>query len=494
MSQSLSTAVSTADRIDCGFKFSPANGAQSIGFWFYCTAIPASTRFLASREVSTAAFEREWSVRNTGQLSSAYKGGTTAEARSANSAGNIVVVSTWHFIVMTLSSTFVPKQYMSIGGLVPAAEVAYVTQTTGVTITTDAGIKFRIGNNGEAAPASSVAGRYAMVFYMPRRELTLKEIQNIQYNGLSGELEDACEGIWYPGRNGSLVVYDCSGMGNYGIVTGAALNSDYPRTLSRYDLESGEQDLFNKMVVAGGAFTLDAAPGSYVVTGAAADLLAARMINAAPGSYALTGSPASLLAGYVISANSGVYDITGAIAGLLAGRAISADPGSYALTGVAASLLAARLLAADPGSYLIIGADTTLIFTSVGNFVLSADAGIYAITGADAALLADRLLAANAGGYVLTGADAAPLAGRAINAEPGVYAITGLAAALIADRMMSANPGAYNIQGEIAALLATVATFPGHGVSRVAAANRAYSRVSAANQAHTVILNGSLLH
>lgn len=157
--------------------------------------------------------------------------------------------------------------------------------------------------------------------------------------------------------------------------------------------------------VAGGAFTLDAAAGSYALTGAAAELLAGRALDAVAGSYAVTGQAAQLLAARVISADAGVYVLSGAAAGLLAGRVLVANPGAYVLSGAVAELLAGRLLVLD--------------------------AGAYALSGAVAQLLVGRVLDAASGAYVLTGAAAAALAARVLAADPGAYVVTGVATDLL---------------------------------------------------------------
>lgn len=108
------------------------------------------------------------------------------------------------------------------------------------------------------------------------------------------------------------------------------------------------------------AFTLDALPGSYVLSGATVALLADRVLRVSPGSYVLTGTQAGLLANRVLGVSPGAYALSGVAAGLLASRVLGAPPGSYALTGRATGLLAGRLLSADPGEYDLTGVSTSL--------------------------------------------------------------------------------------------------------------------------------------
>jgi hypothetical protein len=60
-----------------------------------------------------------------------------------------------------------------------------------------------------------------------------------------------------------------------------------------------------------GEFALDADPGSYAVSGAAAGLEAGRGLSADPGSYAVTGADAALEAGQVLDAQPGAYAVSG---------------------------------------------------------------------------------------------------------------------------------------------------------------------------------------
>lgn len=130
-------------------------------------------------------------------------------------------------------------------------------------------------------------------------------------------------------------------------------------------------------------------------------------INAEPGAYSATGAAATIVADRVSSADPGSYSISGVAAGVVAGRAISADPGSYALSGVAAGLVGPAFLAADPGAYAITGAPADLIAA----YILSADPGSYSLSGVAAGPIADRVLSADPGGYTLSGIVAGLLKG-----------------------------------------------------------------------------------
>jgi hypothetical protein len=156
-------------------------------------------------------------------------------------------------------------------------------------------------------------------------------------------------------------------------------------------------------------YTLDAAAGSYTVSGQGTDLFAARILNAAVGTYAVSGLDSLLVSQRILNAATGSYVITGADALLVAQRMLAAGAGSYLITGADALLVAARVLNASPGSYAITGADAILLYTPVGAFDLLAEPGVYAITGANALNLAARI----------------------INAEPGIYNVSGVDATLL---------------------------------------------------------------
>jgi hypothetical protein len=178
----------------------------------------------------------------------------------------------------------------------------------------------------------------------------------------------------------------------------------------------------------GTAYTLDAAPGAYGLTGVATGFLSTYVMNAVPGSYALTGQAASVLAARLLNASPGAYVLNGFDVALIPpaiGYTLSADAGSYGVSGAPASTLAARLLNAAPGSFGVAGqVDAQL----VGHVLISLE-----------------------GDYVVSGKPVALLIGSVLFATPGVYSVTGYDAQLIKSSIiasaMSANPGAYGVTG-----------------------------------------------
>jgi hypothetical protein len=236
------------------------------------------------------------------------------------------------------------------------------------------------------------------------------------------------------------------------VLTGAVAGVVSGRVL---DAQPGAYTLTGVLATLGKGYTLNAEPGVYTLTGAQAELLAARVLSADPGSLALTGFQAQTAAGRVLSADPGSFAITGALAGVYVGRALLAEPGSFAVTGAPAELLAARVLSADPGAFTLTGVLAELVFdsgTPVNHYTLDAQPGSFTLTGFDAQLLAARMLSADPGNYVLTGMVAAALADRVIVASPGEFSVTGAQADVVTARVMNALAGVFTITGSSAAL------------------------------------------
>lgn len=227
------------------------------------------------------------------------------------------------------------------------------------------------------------------------------------------------------------------------------------------------------------AYTLDASPASYSISGAAATTTVARSVVASPTSYALTGQPATTAVERLLSADAGVSTLTGSQALLAASRALAGDPGTYNITGVDATLtyVAATLwqvswaemevpagsisavLNAESGSFTLTGANATLAATKI----FSADTGTYVITGSAATVSKGSALVASPANYTsaeyvdpgyvdpgYVGNDnppAALLATRYLNLASGSFSVTGAAATLERSRQLKAEFGIYNLTG-----------------------------------------------
>lgn len=197
------------------------------------------------------------------------------------------------------------------------------------------------------------------------------------------------------------------------------------------------------------AFELEAEPGSYAVTGAAAGLVAGIVMAAEVGAYAVAGAAA----GFALEQNNapGSYAVTGAAAEFAAAYVENAAPGSYALTGAAATF--AIEATAAPGVYVLTGFEAELEFGALlGAFDINAEAGAYALTGAAAGLVAGYVLDAQPGSFSLTGFLAGLVAGYVVEAAPGVYVLTGAEAELLYEGPagaydLDAEPGVYVVTG-----------------------------------------------
>ncbi len=240
---------------------------------------------------------------------------------------------------------------------------------------------------------------------------------------------------------------------NIGQVTDSSLTAGSAGLAALDNSASNRIDDFVGDDLAGGAYTLTAAQGSYSLTGQAALLLAQRKIAAAQGAYALTGQAAELEKGYTMPAAQGAYTLTGQAAELLMGFNLVAAQGAYTLTGQAAELLMGFNLAAAQGAYALTGQAANLIYTPVGGYTLVADQGAYTLTGQAALLLAQRVLTAEQGAYALTGQAAALLAARVLTAGQGSYTLTGQAALLLMGYAILAAQGAYALTGQDAQLI-----------------------------------------
>jgi hypothetical protein len=196
------------------------------------------------------------------------------------------------------------------------------------------------------------------------------------------------------------------------------------------------------------AFTLDAQPGSFTLTGIAAGAEAQRIIDAQPGSFTLTGFLATLAKGFFLDAQPGTFTLTGFAAALAAGRVIDAQPGSFTITGFQAALHAGRIVDAQPGSFVLTGFQAAL---HAGR-ILDAQPGAFALTGFVTDLLYTPVsgafvLSADPGSFTITGFDTSAVADRFINADPGSFTLTGVAATFAVERSISADPASFIVTG-----------------------------------------------
>lgn len=86
------------------------------------------------------------------------------------------------------------------------------------------------------------------------------------------------------------------------------------------------------------AYSMDAATGSFALTGNAATFAKGFSMAAQLGTFALTGNNAALKADRVLMAVLSAFAMTGVSAGLVVGRRISTSAGAFILTGIDAGL------------------------------------------------------------------------------------------------------------------------------------------------------------
>ena len=148
--------------------------------------------------------------------------------------------------------------------------------------------------------------------------------------------------------DGFVVIYKTAVSGNYTLpadsgsytLSGQAANTLYARIMS------GEQGSYalsgvDALLVKSGSYSFNAEFGSYTLVGANA--LVDLSMNAAQGSYVLTGQAATLtftpFSNPSVTAEFGSYTLTGRAANTNYGRLLSAEVGVYALTGRQAGLI-----------------------------------------------------------------------------------------------------------------------------------------------------------
>lgn len=221
----------------------------------------------------------------------------------------------------------------------------------------------------------------------------------------------------------------------------------------------------------GGATTLDAATGSYSITGQATTFSLSQ--SSAAGSYSATGQAANFQS--VLNIAAGSYSVTGADATLTAtgldSKTLSADIGSYALTGQASSFTTSLVASAGTysvtgqatalnintsvatGSYVVTGVAADLIPTGISSFTLSAEAGSFSLTGSATSF--DLTAKTVASSYSLTGSSAT--FSTTLPLQAGSYVVTGIDANLDAQisLTLSAEAGSFSLIGKTADLILT---------------------------------------
>ena len=205
----------------------------------------------------------------------------------------------------------------------------------------------------------------------------------------------------------------------------------YSKDIEGDDYYSGAFSIGVDEYVAGGAYTLDAAVGSFTLSGQIATLLATRKLFGAAGAFTLSGQSADLLGGRLLSAGAGAFSLSGQDAGLRTARLLSGQAGAFALSGQVADLLSARMLSGEAGAFSLSGQAAGLY----RGLLLPAGAGAFVLTGQAADLIYSAnettyTLIADVGVFALSGQDVDLLRSYLLEIEPGVFVLTGLPAML----------------------------------------------------------------
>lgn len=209
----------------------------------------------------------------------------------------------------------------------------------------------------------------------------------------------------------------------------------------------------DEYVAAGATYSLEAAAGSFTLSGQSVGLVAARLISAVKGEFTLSGQDASLLRGFLLSAGAGAFVLTGQDASLdyssgAAAYTLTAEAGAFALSGQAASLLRGLLLSAAAGEFSLTGQAADLL----RGLLLSAGSGSFTLSGQDANLLRGLLLSGGTATFELTGQAADVLRGYRVGADAGALVLTGKDAELLAARLLAVDPGSFTLVGKDAEL------------------------------------------
>jgi hypothetical protein len=240
---------------------------------------------------------------------------------------------------------------------------------------------------------------------------------------------------------------------------------------------------------------LVADPGSFSLSGIAANTLAARKLTGDPGGLTLTGNAAGLAKGYRLTAGAGAYALAGPdvtltytpgsaellrvswarldVPWVQATKVLYANAAAFSLAGQSAGLLAGYRLTASPASYGLAGNAAELTYTPqqterlrvswvrldapwTGTITrtLTAEVGSFVLTGNAATLTAPRRLTAEAGAFVLTGqaAGLSKTGAFSLDAGAGSFSLAGQAANLLAQYRLTGNVAAYTLSGQAANL------------------------------------------
>lgn len=186
---------------------------------------------------------------------------------------------------------------------------------------------------------------------------------------------------------------------------------------------------------------LNAAAGTFTLTGVATTLTAAYNLIAGVGSFTLTGVKAELTKAITLVCGLGEFALTGVNATLQKEITLVAGTGTFVLTGVNATLLKAITLVAEKGEFVLTGVSAVLRQA----LHLSCETGEFILTGFDAIFKKTYTLVAETGSFILTGIDATLTRGYTLVAEAGSFVLTGISATLSRSYHLIAETGVFTI-------------------------------------------------
>ncbi len=225
----------------------------------------------------------------------------------------------------------------------------------------------------------------------------------------------------------------------------------------------------------GGAYSIDAEPGAFVLAGVNAALIKSKIIDAQAAAFTLSGIAAVLARGRNLDAQVGAFALAGVNAGLFKGKSINALAGAFALTGINAGLVKTKIINAQPGSFTFTGQGVLIykskvVLASPGAFALAgqnadiefvgvenaysidAEPGAFALEGVNATIIKNYLLVAEPGNFALSGQAAEVNRNRNLDAEAGAFALAGVSANISKSKAIDAEPGAFVLEGMAAIL------------------------------------------
>ena len=214
---------------------------------------------------------------------------------------------------------------------------------------------------------------------------------------------------------------------------------------------TGAQGSLNLSGAAAGltaARKLTAATGALTLTGNTANLYGARKLTAAVGALAFTNQSATLLTGKRMSAAAAAYTLSGSAAQFSRGYRVSATTAAYTLSGSAAQFARGYRMTASTGSVVLDGAAAGLRYSKR----LVADVGVLTLTGYAAQLLKGFKLSTSAGSLSFSASDAAFRLGYVLPCAAGALTLSGNTASFQVTRRLPVSVGSFTLTGANAGL------------------------------------------